>query len=186
MRRHVAEVQVRRQPARPIVVGVVAMGVIAGELPRDKTTKDPRGRVAAARHGHRRDGVIDGQCRQPLGAGRQQAIARRRPSASDRPWQRREPGDSPQAAERRFFGNLGQMVAQHPLNKGTIEAGGGEGTTVFGERDQAVRIDRLEPDHQPRGGRLDHPRQKERRVPVGDDDARIRGQGCEQFAPVAA
>ena len=80
------------------------------------------------------------------------------------------------------------MFPQHALNEGAVEACRGEGATVRGERDQPIRVDRFESHIQPtqptRGG-FDHARQKERGVPVCQDDARVSGERGEQFATVA-
>ena len=82
-------------------------------------------------------------------------------------------------------GYSADMVFQHPLHEGTIPTRRRERAAVLSDRDDAVRVHSLEPHRYLRGGGFEHPGQKERGIPVGDDKARIVTQGRDQPAPCA-
>ncbi len=162
------------------------MRVVTGELRRDEASQRASGRIAAPTRGYGCNGVIDRQRRERVDAGAQETCARGGPSPRHAPWQRRELRSLLQACERRVFGNMGHMLAEHALHECPIESRGGERPSVVSERNQSIRVDGFEQHRQPRCRRGDHSGQEERRIPVGHDDAGVAGQRGEELVPVSA
>ena len=169
MRRDVPEVQVGRQPARAVRVGVVVLGGVASELRLHERGETPASRPLAANRVSRRNGVVDWQlleCRGPLEQPRGG-----RPSPQD-------PGvdlglTSRQAPERVLVRKLAQVRPELALDERAKRSRGRKRAPVRGQWDEAIRIDGLDAHGADPGGSREQPRDEERRIVVGDDDAGV-------------
>ena len=173
MRRDVPEVQVGREPARAVRVGVVVFRGVSSELRRYEPGEAKSSCPLAAGRVSRRDVVVDWQvleCRLPF----QQA--RGRPAIASG-YRRRSLRLSRQGLQR-FLGELAQVRPELALDERAKRSRGREHAAVGCER-----MSPFESTASTRtalcGSRYE-PRDEEGRIVVGDDDAGVLRKALQQ------
>ncbi len=176
--------QVRREPAAPVGVGVVAIVRVAVELGGDEVTE--RGLRGHRPSAQRRDPdrVIDGQRGELARAASQQRLTGPRPPRQDLDGQG-APRRQRRLRQRIGEGALAEVIAQALLKVEPERGCGGEDALGGAHRVQAVAVDRLHPHRAPRGRRRDHARQEERGEVVGDHHHGALRERREEPAPCA-